>query len=50
MALTGSAGRLYVGCADPAAGRKLERDPSAPQIIRTERAVTYVFALAVEAL
>jgi hypothetical protein len=32
------------------AGRKLERDPSAPQIIRTERAVGYVFALAVEAL
>jgi two-component system, OmpR family, response regulator len=30
--------------------RKLERDPSAPQIIRTERGVGYVFALPVEAL
>jgi DNA-binding response OmpR family regulator len=30
--------------------RKLERDPSAPQIIRTERGVGYVFALLVEAL
>jgi hypothetical protein len=28
----------------------LDRDPSTPQIIRTERAVAYVFALAVEAL
>ena len=35
---------------DPAAGRKPERDPSGPQIIRTERAVGYVFPLAVEAL
>jgi two-component system, OmpR family, response regulator len=30
--------------------RKLERDPSAPQIIKTERGVGYVFALPVEAL
>ena len=30
--------------------RKLERDPSAPQIIRTERGVGYVFALPVEAV
>jgi DNA-binding response OmpR family regulator len=30
--------------------RKLERDPSAPQIIKTERGVGYVFTLPVEAL
>jgi DNA-binding response OmpR family regulator len=30
--------------------RKLERDPSAPSIIRTERGVGYVFALSVELL
>jgi two-component system OmpR family response regulator len=28
--------------------RKLEGDPSAPRIIRTERGVGYVFALPVE--
>jgi two-component system OmpR family response regulator len=28
--------------------RKLERDPSAPRVIRTERGVGYVFAVAVE--
>ena len=30
--------------------RKLETDPSAPRVIRTERGVGYVFALPVEAL
>jgi two-component system, OmpR family, response regulator len=30
--------------------RKLERDPSAPSIIRTERGIGYVFALPVELL
>jgi DNA-binding response OmpR family regulator len=30
--------------------RKLETDPSAPNIIRTERSVGYVFALPVESL
>jgi two-component system OmpR family response regulator len=30
--------------------RKLEVDPSAPQIIRTERGVGYILTLAVEAL
>jgi two-component system, OmpR family, response regulator len=30
--------------------RKLERDPTAPQVIRTERGVGYVFALSVESL
>jgi DNA-binding response OmpR family regulator len=28
--------------------RKLERDPSAPRVIQTERGVGYVFAVAVE--
>jgi DNA-binding response OmpR family regulator len=28
--------------------RKLERDPSAPSVIKTERGVGYVFAVAVE--
>jgi two-component system, OmpR family, response regulator len=28
--------------------RKLERDPSAPRIIQTERGMGYVFAVAVE--
>jgi DNA-binding response OmpR family regulator len=30
--------------------RKLERDPSAPRVILTERGVGYVFALPVERL
>jgi hypothetical protein len=37
-------------CRSCGCGAKLERDPSAPQNIRTERAVGYVSALAVEAL
>jgi len=28
--------------------RKLERDPSAPRVIKTERGVGYMFAVAVE--
>jgi two-component system, OmpR family, response regulator len=30
--------------------RKLEADPTAPRVIRTERGVGYVFALRVEVL
>ncbi|MGH6926972.1 MAG: winged helix-turn-helix domain-containing protein, partial [Dongiaceae bacterium] len=30
--------------------RKLEADPSSPQLIRTERGVGYIFAAAVEVL
>jgi DNA-binding response OmpR family regulator len=30
--------------------RKLERDPSAPRVIQTERGVGYVFAVPVERL